>query len=453
MAPSTSSPVGLAQQSSEGVTFDLHSVETLSEIRISGIPALPLASRPSTDAPSADLRRSALKTKPANVATYELPPKIGPPIHSKRIEPKRVERGIKRDRRPPVPAAIVAPPLLQSRGPSPAPSIADSPRSTPAPPLLSPHLSPEPRASTPGATTPISMPLSPLAQALQPPAPNSNNSTAVQCPQESRKRRREDSEGGADDDGADGDGAKSDDTNDGGATSGGANDDGANDDGANNDGANNDGANSNRGQRRSKRIRTSSSMVHAPDTTEVLNPTSAASQVASDGDDDDDDASPEWFQKAVLMLSSKDLGGGWLDLVSIWGRFEKAAGYMEAGILGSEDRPPCVGAWIARARSPRYQPALSRSNLEDLDRSFWRWWTALQPEHRMDNDVANDGHVLPQTPGDMEAIRRPGKNGLLSVLAALWFWGSTPEVEYSTTLGSWASAVDDVSWVIEELLK
>ncbi len=151
------------------------------------------------------------------------------------------------------------------------------------------------------------------------------------------------------------------------------------------------------------------------------------------------------------MLRSKDLGGGWLDLVSIWSRFEKAAGYMEAGILSSEGRPPCVGAWIARARSPRYQPALSRSNLEDLDRSFWRWWTALQPIYRQ--GLSNDGHVLSQTSGDMEGIRRPGRNGLLSVLAALWFWGSTPQVELSTTLGSWASAVDDVSWVLEELLK
>lgn len=150
------------------------------------------------------------------------------------------------------------------------------------------------------------------------------------------------------------------------------------------------------------------------------------------------------------MLSSQDLGGGWLDLVSGWGQFEKAAGYLEAGILGSEGRPPCVGAWIARARSPKYQPPFVGKSLQALDRDFWIWWNTLQPQHRKDVDV-EDGAILPRTLGGMEDIRRPGKNGLLSVLAALWFWGSSPQIVTSGTLTSWATAVDDVSWVIEQL--
>ncbi len=218
------------------------------------------------------------------------------------------------------------------------------------------------------ATTPMSIPpSSPAAPApaFEPATPNPNNSTAMQSPPESRKRQRGDNSDNANDNGADSDGAKDDDTNG---------------DGADNNGANDSNANNNRGQRRSKRIRTSSSTSRPSNTaatSKAFDPAPAVSQITSD---DDDDASPEWFRKAVLMLSSKDLGGGWLDLVAIWSQFEKAAGYTEAGILSSEGRPTCVGAWIARARSPRYQPALSRSNLEDLDQSFWRWWTALQPE-------------------------------------------------------------------------
>ena len=53
----------------------------------------------------------------------------------------------------------------------------------------------------------------------------------------------------------------------------------------------------------------------------------------------------------------------------------------------------------------------------------------------------------------MEVIRRPGKNGLLSVLAVLWFWGSAPEVVASSTVTFWGAAVDDVSWVIEQLVR
>ncbi len=327
MPPSTSSPVGLAQQSLDDVAFDLHSIETLSEIRISGIAALPTVTRPSTDVPATSVHRSALKAKPRNMATYELPPKIGPPIHSKR-EPKRVERGINRDRHPPVPAAVVASPLLLSRGPSPAPSIANSRLSTPAPPLQSPRVtSHEPQTPTPAATTPMSIPpSSPAAPApaFEPATPNPNNSTAMQSPPESRKRQRGDNSDNANDNGADSDGAKDDDTNG---------------DGADNNGANDSNANNNRGQRRSKRIRTSSSTSRPSNTaatSKAFDPAPAVSQITSD---DDDDASPEWFRKAVLMLSSKDLGGGWLDLVAIWSQFEKAAGYTEAGILSSEGRP------------------------------------------------------------------------------------------------------------------
>lgn len=414
LPPSTSSPVGLAQHSDENVAFDLYSVDALSEIRISAPPALAR--------PSADVRHSALKTKATNVATYELPPKIGPPIHSKRMSSKRIESGTNQDQALPTPACPVAPPLLPSRGPSPAPSVPHSRHSTPAPPLPSFHvLSPEPPMSAPGraladptsaacaasslppqpSTTPVPTPAPQLAQ---PQTTIASNAAAGQSSLESRKHPRED-----------------------------------------NDGGDKDGHN----EGRSKRTRTSAScQATTATTTDAPDPASAASHVVSD--DDDDEASPEWFRKAILMLASKDLGGGWMDLISSWRRFEKAAGYTEVEILSSTGRPPCVGAWISRARIPNYQPPLSSKNLKGLEQSFWKWWRALQPQYRKVIE-ARDGAILPQIVGDMETIRRPGKNGLLSVLAALWFWGSAPAVVQSGTVTSWGAAVDDVSWVIEQL--
>ncbi|KAF8196481.1 hypothetical protein BJ912DRAFT_846763 [Pholiota molesta] len=67
---------------------------------------------------------------------------------------------------------------------------------------------------------------------------------------------------------------------------------------------------------------------------------------------------PDWFLKAYQMLLSNDLGPSWVQLVRAWAHFEKDSGYEEQAKLGSAGRPPCVTAWIARARSVTYKPDL-----------------------------------------------------------------------------------------------
>ncbi|KJA13066.1 hypothetical protein HYPSUDRAFT_209854 [Hypholoma sublateritium FD-334 SS-4] len=399
LSSSTSSLAALAEANDGGVTFDLHSVDALTEIRI---PAPPAAARP-----SADVHHSSLKTKAANVATYRLPLKIGPPIHSKKIAQKR-RQSTAHQKNDLTPAMEVTPLIVYSRGPSPAPSIPNSRCSTPVPP--SSHIiSPEAPASTPQheSVNQTSTPRPPSPPETHPvatstdipvpaphlsatPPPTTSDAVAKQNSEQSQKRSRGEDDVDATDVPSQGP---------------------------------------------SKRTRTSPRNSKDAD---------------GSGDDADDEASPEWFRKAISMLASKDLGGGWLALISAWRRFEKAAGYSEAAILSSEGRPPCVGAWISRARSPKYQPPLSEKNLEDLDHSFWTWWRTLQPHHRKDVD-AEDGSMLLRNVGDMHTIRKPGKNGILSVLAALWFWGSARHLVSSGTLSSWAAAVDDVFWVIEQM--
>ncbi|KAF8175354.1 hypothetical protein BJ912DRAFT_804758, partial [Pholiota molesta] len=108
-------------------------------------------------------------------------------------------------------------------------------------------------------------------------------------------------------------------------------------------------------------------------------------------------------------------GRAWTQLVRAWAHFEKAERYEEKAKLRTEGRPACVAAWIARARSTTYRPNLVKLSL--FEKAFNTWWVGLQPAWRVEN-----GEILRTQTGNLEDLRRPGKNGLLSVLAALFFW-------------------------------
>lgn len=158
-------------------------------------------------------------------------------------------------------------------------------------------------------------------------------------------------------------------------------------------------------------------------------------------------SSPGWFLKAYQMLLSEDLGPAWMQQVRSWARFEEAACYEECEKLGTNCRPPCIAAWIARARSTTYRPDLGK--LPSFEQAFGAWWAGLQPEwHR-----EGAGRVLQRKGGnDVEALQHPGKNGLLSVLAALFFWHIHAEkVGGAGWKTRWELAVDDMYWIIAKL--
>ncbi|KAF9470946.1 hypothetical protein BDN70DRAFT_939309 [Pholiota conissans] len=169
----------------------------------------------------------------------------------------------------------------------------------------------------------------------------------------------------------------------------------------------------------------------------LLNPPLTAAELAQ---------TPDWFLKVYQMFLSKDLGPSWLCLVRLWAQFEKDSQYEEEEKLGVAARPPCIKAWIARARSPTYKPDLGALPL--FEKSFRAWWTGLQPEWQLEGA---DG-VLKQQQGDLDCLRRPGKNGLVSVIAALFFWAAYAEEKGCTGWKqAWKASVGDVYWVVQNL--
>ncbi|PBK79331.1 hypothetical protein ARMGADRAFT_858345, partial [Armillaria gallica] len=81
-------------------------------------------------------------------------------------------------------------------------------------------------------------------------------------------------------------------------------------------------------------------------------------------------------------------------------------------------------------------------------KKFWTWWSGLQPEFRPLEEgilVMNGDGCPVQAEGDWEAMRLPGANGWLSVIARLCFWWERAAADRACA--SWISAVKDVKWV------
>ncbi|KJA14669.1 hypothetical protein HYPSUDRAFT_102262, partial [Hypholoma sublateritium FD-334 SS-4] len=108
----------------------------------------------------------------------------------------------------------------------------------------------------------------------------------------------------------------------------------------------------------------------------------------------------------------------WQALVSAWLEFEKVSGYEGSRRLGSRSHPRTVADWIQRARSPAYCPEIK--NIAAFAADFTAWWQNVQPAWRTES--ATD--QMPHVEGNWEDIRCPGLNGLLSIIAALFFWGN-----------------------------
>lgn len=147
---------------------------------------------------------------------------------------------------------------------------------------------------------------------------------------------------------------------------------------------------------------------------------------------------------ALNMLQSGEVTGSeWDDLVKLWEHFETQHEPTMSQNLASKYRPRVVGDWIQRARAATYRPSI---DLEKYPAQFSQWWRSLQPGWRI-----RKGKGLVKDSGDLEVLRRSGSNGMLSVMAALFFWGVALGPARAGNL-AWCDEVRDVKWVLEQLV-
>ena len=145
------------------------------------------------------------------------------------------------------------------------------------------------------------------------------------------------------------------------------------------------------------------------------------------------------------MLESEDLGSPWTQLVKTWAAFEEKSNFTEVKKLLTTRRPDAVKAWIQRARVPAWRPQIS--DTAAYGAGFTLWWAALQPQWRR----SSSGEVVfSRVDGDWEDIRRPGLNGMLSVMAGLFFRGVALD-EAKAGCKGWKQAVSDCQVALSAL--
>lgn len=152
----------------------------------------------------------------------------------------------------------------------------------------------------------------------------------------------------------------------------------------------------------------------------------------------------KWFAKAMEMLNNDSLGKEWAELVAAWTAFEVKFEHTANGLLPCSGRPTAVGDWIARGRSPKWRPKIADSKL--YGDAHDSWWVSLQPEWRVD-DV---GALGPVDGGSWEDFTTSGANGLLSVVASLFFWGTAVKAAGKKSK-RWSELVVDTTNVLHHL--
>ncbi|KAF8971656.1 hypothetical protein BDZ97DRAFT_1650694 [Flammula alnicola] len=118
---------------------------------------------------------------------------------------------------------------------------------------------------------------------------------------------------------------------------------------------------------------------------------------------------PKWFTNILSMLRHEDVGSHprWTELVEKWAAFEIQSDFEEVAKLKTTNQPAAIGAWIQRYRSPSWRPTISDPN--EYGASF---------------------------------MAKPGLNGLVSVMAGLFYWGCAIESAQEGQ-DKWLVAVED----------
>ncbi|KAF9012273.1 hypothetical protein BDZ89DRAFT_963570 [Hymenopellis radicata] len=150
----------------------------------------------------------------------------------------------------------------------------------------------------------------------------------------------------------------------------------------------------------------------------------------------------------------------WVNLLRVWTQVEGLAEFrLGKVILGYQStlKPDALTQWVnIRRRTPI---VLTKRQLKGFAGDFWAWWIDLQPEWR---DVAGchgpltlEHRPLPAGRNWGQLADAKGRNGVVSVIACLAWWGVHHVVESGPAVlrAEWYEAVADVTYVLDSILE
>ncbi|EIW53636.1 uncharacterized protein TRAVEDRAFT_94269, partial [Trametes versicolor FP-101664 SS1] len=150
---------------------------------------------------------------------------------------------------------------------------------------------------------------------------------------------------------------------------------------------------------------------------------------------------PAWVRESFNHLEGRGYGPEFMRAVEWWTVLERTYGWETSTKgLGTDRRPSEVGHWLRVLRRNLAKPPQIKKESQ-YAMLWWEWWAGLQPAWRECDDR---GIPVIGGSGDWNALRAPGKNGLLIVLLSLAWWR---EAATNATMQRWTAALADVAWV------
>ncbi|KAJ6455534.1 hypothetical protein C8R47DRAFT_996772, partial [Mycena vitilis] len=138
---------------------------------------------------------------------------------------------------------------------------------------------------------------------------------------------------------------------------------------------------------------------------------------------------PEWLRSALGYLTVRDLGCHYVSLLKALVRLEESAGFDNENptpLPASQKkhkRPKEVGLWIKGGRGVKMSKLPEVGDVHTYQKQWYSWWDGLQPGWRK-RGAEGEWITGGEYGNDWGHLDSSGVNGTISIVAALYFWGT-----------------------------
>ncbi|KAJ3816278.1 hypothetical protein F5880DRAFT_1494467 [Lentinula raphanica] len=154
------------------------------------------------------------------------------------------------------------------------------------------------------------------------------------------------------------------------------------------------------------------------------------------------------------MDEHRPSGNLWVNTINAWTALERNYEFSNpngsSATFDGTGRPSAISWWF-RNRKPvsRAPPDHILGDVVDFSAQWWVWWSIINPTWRERENSTGRLVINENDHGDWSPLIRPGQCGILTVLMCLFWWHKLlPALSQD-----WNSALQDVSWVVHELVK
>jgi hypothetical protein len=167
-------------------------------------------------------------------------------------------------------------------------------------------------------------------------------------------------------------------------------------------------------------------------------------------------ANDTWLEKPLRTITKVHLGPDFSEVVdrlclleASYGWINKTRGFPKVAV----DRPAQLSMWVRDGRRRSTSPVVM--DIPCFETAWWAWWLSLQPDWHPTQRPLEKGLYR----DDWTKLKALGANGMLGVVACLYWWGKAVQgfedvgvIKRAGNSNGWTEATEDVTWVLKGLL-